>query len=90
MQNWRYPPEARAYLIEGTLVILFSITKDGNMTHIAITETSGHEILDQEVIRAINKAVPFPRFPESISVKRLNINARFDYRLSSKKKNKGN
>lgn len=86
MQNWRYPPEARAYLIEGSLVILFSLAKDGKMTHIAVTRTSGHEILDQEVIRAINKAAPFPPFPQSITVKKLNINAKFDYRLSPKKK----
>ena len=86
MQHWRYPPEARAYLMEGSLVILFSLARNGEMTGIDITSSSGNEILDQEVVRAIKKAAPFPRFPESIIVKKLNINARFEYRLSAKRK----
>ena len=85
MQQWKYPPEARVYLIEGGLMILFTLTSDGELLNIDITESSGHKILDQEVIRAINKSVPFPPFPDSIKVKRLNIIARFDYRLAPKK-----
>ena len=85
MTHWRYPTEALAYLMEGKLTVLFSLASDGKMTYISITEASGHDILDKEVIRAINSAVPFPPFPESITVKRLNIKATFDYRLTSEK-----
>ena len=87
MRHWKYPPEARAYLIEGNLMVLFSLMDDGSMTSITITRSSGHEILDSEVVRAINSALPFPPFPTSIKVKRLNINASFDYRLTSVKDN---
>jgi TonB family protein len=83
MTHWRYPTEALANLIEGKLTVIFSLASDGKMTYINITEASGHEILDKEVIHAINSSVPFPPFPESITVKRLNIKASFDYRLSS-------
>ncbi|MDB9822483.1 TonB family protein [Deltaproteobacteria bacterium] len=85
MLNWRYPPEARAYLMEGRLTVLFSLSSDGRMTHISVSNSSENEILDNEVIRAINSSVPFPSFPESITVKRLNIRATFDYRLTSEK-----
>jgi len=85
MSYWIYPPEALAFLIEGKLKVLFSLASDGKMTHISIMETSGHDILDKEVIRAINSAAPFPPFPGSITVKRLNIKATFDYRLTSEK-----
>jgi TonB family protein len=85
MNQWRYPTEALTHLIEGRLTVLFSIASDGNMTYISITEASGHDVLDKEVIRAINSAVPFPPFSESIIVKRLNIKATFDYRLTSNK-----
>jgi TonB family protein len=85
MLHWRYPPEARAYLIEGRLMVLFSLARDGRLTHISITDSSGNDVLDNEVIRAINSSVPFPPFPKSIIVKRLNIRATFDYRLTSKK-----
>jgi len=82
---WRYPVDALANLIEGNLTVIFSLISDGKMTSISITKASGYEILDQEVIRAINSAAPFPPFPESITVKRLNIKASFDYRLTSEK-----
>jgi TonB family protein len=83
MGHWRYPPEAVAHLIEGRLSVLFSLARDGKMTRISITEGSGYDILDKEVIRAISTSVPFPPFPGSITVKRLNIKATFDYRLTS-------
>jgi TonB family protein len=85
MFHWRYPPEARAYLIEGDLSVLFSLARDGSMAQIRITRGSGHKILDEEVTRAIGNAAPFPPFPGSITVKRLNIKAAFDYRLTSRK-----
>ncbi len=85
MRHWQYPPQARAYLIEGNLMAIFTLARDGSMTRLDIIRASGHEILDQEVIRAIRKAAPFPPFPESITVNRLNIQASFDYRLTSKK-----
>ncbi|MBW2610327.1 MAG: energy transducer TonB [Deltaproteobacteria bacterium] len=85
MLHWRYPPEARAYLIEGNLSVLFTLARDGSMTQIRITRASGHKILDREVTRAISNAAPFPPFPGSIAVKRLNIKAAFDYRLTARK-----
>jgi TonB family protein len=83
MQLWQYPPQAKLYLIEGNLLALFSLTRDGTMIQVRIIKGSGHEILDEEVVRAIQSAAPFPPFPESIQVHRLNIQAHFDYRLTS-------
>lgn len=83
MEHWRYPPQARNNLIEGQSLILFSLLNDGSLTGISITKSSGYEILDKEVIDAVNKAAPFPPFPESITVNKLNINASFEYRLTT-------
>ena len=58
------------------------------MTQINIESGSGHDVLDKEVLRAIKASLPFPSFPESIKVARLNIKAQFDYRLSSGEKGK--
>lgn len=85
MKNWVYPVQAREYLIEGRLTALFSLKKSGNMVDIAIIRRSGYEILDNEVIRAIKSAAPFPPFPDSISVNKLNIKADFDYRITARK-----
>lgn len=83
MKNWRYPPEARAYLLEGNSLVLFSLTRDGEITNITVVRSSGHEVLDNEVVRAIKKCAPFPPFPSSINSKKLNINGNFKYQLTS-------
>ena len=85
MRHWVYPSEAREHLIEGNLMAVFSLDPDGRMMHVQVTRASGSEILDREAVRAISMAAPFPPLPEHIRVKRLNIKAAFDYRLTSRK-----
>jgi TonB family protein len=85
MRHWVYPPEARENLVEGTLMAVFSLNPDGHIVHVGVTRASGYEILDREAVRAISMAAPFPPLPEHIRVKRLNIKAAFDYRLTSRK-----
>ncbi len=84
-RHWRYPPEAKDNLLEGKLMVLFSLAKKGNLVQVEITRNSGHEILDQEALRAIRTAAPFPPFPEHIAVSKLNIKVNFDYRLTARK-----
>lgn len=83
MAEWRYPAEARENLIEGSLLVVFGLERDGRMTGIDILGTSGYEILDQEALRALRRAAPFPPFPDHITVSRLNIKAAFDYRIAA-------
>jgi TonB family protein len=85
MRHWRYPPEAKLNLMEGKLTVLFSLTKTGQMARVGILQPSGFPVLDEEAIRAIRAAAPFPPFPEHVTVGRLNIQASFDYRLTVRK-----
>jgi len=85
-KNWDYPPEARLALMEGEVLVTFSLVRDGGMAQARIEKGSGYDILDKEALRALKASVPFPSFPGSIKVNRLNIKAKFDYRLSSGKK----
>ena len=85
MVQWMYPTEAREWLLEGNLMVIFSLTRDGKMIQIKVIKSSGHKILDNEAIRAINTAAPFPPFPEHVTAKRLNIKANFDYRLTARR-----
>lgn len=82
---WGYPKEAKENNMEGKAHALFSLSRDGHLTGVEITQTSGYEILDQEGLDAIRRAAPFPVFPESITVERLNIKVTFEYRLSAAK-----
>jgi protein TonB len=85
LSRWKYPTEARENLIEGKLLVVFSLGRQGEMKEIRIDESSGHEILDAEAARAIRNGAPFPPFPTHITVARLNIKASFDYRIKTKK-----
>ncbi|MFO7785134.1 MAG: energy transducer TonB [Thermodesulfobacteriota bacterium] len=84
LEHWSYPSEAREMLIEGRLLVMFTLARDGAMQSIQILDSSGRELLDQEACRAVRSASPFPPFPEQIRVQRLNIRAVFDYRLTSR------
>ena len=83
--QWKYPQEARKKKLEGRLVALFSLNREGTLTRLDITKTSGHGVLDREAERAIQSAAPFPPFPSTITVSRLNINVSFDYTLTRRK-----
>ena len=83
MRHWGYPPEARENLVEGRLLLVFTLQRSGDMIRARMLHSSGHEILDREALRAIGAASPYPSFPDHITVKRLHIQARFDYRIAA-------
>ncbi|MBI2882358.1 MAG: energy transducer TonB [Candidatus Methylomirabilis oxyfera] len=77
---WSYPPDARG--LTGNLVITFGITRDGRLSDLQLTQTSGIAPLDNEAIRAIRLANPFGPFSEQMRFERLNIRAAFYYHVS--------
>jgi TonB family protein len=85
LTQWQYPPKARRMLMEGRLMLVFHLDRQGSLKGIEIESSSGHGLLDEEAIRAVSDASPFPPFPDHIAVKRLNIKAAFDYRLKPKR-----
>lgn len=84
-RHWSYPPQAKENLIEGKLVVMFSLNPGGNLIEIHIMKTSGFDILDRGAVQGISGAAPFPPIPSHINVKRLNVVANFDYRLTAGK-----
>lgn len=78
--RWGYPEGARG--LTGNLLVTFAITRDGRLTDLNLTETSGIAPLDNEAIRAIRDAAPFAPFPERMKFERLNIRAAFYYYAS--------
>ena len=83
--HWRYPKQARQQLLEGHMQVVFSINRDGSIIRTEVIATTGYDVLDNEAIRAIMEAAPFPSFPSHITVARLNVRANFDYRLTARK-----
>lgn len=83
LRNWPpYPTEAKENLMEGKVQLFFSIAKNGELLDVKILNSSGYLLLDQEGLRTIRAAAPFPPFPDQISVSKLHIKANLDYRLN--------
>lgn len=81
MRHWSYPQQAWENLIEGKVLVLFSLNRDGHLKGTRILAPSAFEILGDEAIRTIQAAAPFPPFPGSVTVSKLHIRASFVYQL---------
>ncbi len=79
---WRYPEKAMSQGIKGSLVLRFSISKEGTLLDTRILSSTNYNILDDEAVRAVKTAAPFDKFPENIDKNQLNIIATFSYRPS--------
>lgn len=76
---WSYPPEAGRQGLSGKLLLKFTILKNGTLAKLELIDSSGHKILDDEALRAVGMASPYPPFPKRIDKKRLHIIASFSY-----------
>lgn len=61
-----YPLLARKNGIEGTVLVRFIINKNGLPQGIQIIRSSGYHILDEEVLKIIKRAAPFPEVTHEI------------------------
>jgi protein TonB len=63
-----YPPRARKMGWTGRVVVCFQVLKNGRVDKIRIKDSSGHEILDRNVVDTIREVEPFPRPPEWVEL----------------------
>jgi len=78
-RHWEIPPYARETGLTGKLVLVFSITADGNVAHLEITESSGTSVLDDAAVQAVRAAAPYGPFPSQFTFRRLTIVGNFRY-----------
>ncbi len=79
---WRYPDEAMSQGIKGSVVLRFSISKEGALLDTMLLRSTDYKVLDDESVRAVKTAAPFDKFPDNIDKDQLNIIATFSYRPS--------
>jgi protein TonB len=77
--QWEYPDLALRYGLQGKLSLEFTIAKDGQLAQLRLTRSSGSQVLDDEAIRAIKAAAPFPPIPGWIKLNPLPISASMEY-----------
>ena len=63
----------------GSVVVKYTIRRDGMLTQIEVVKTSGNFILDQESRRAVIKAAQLPPLPPQYTGQNLTIHLTFEY-----------
>ena len=77
--HWQYPELALQYGLQGRVIIEFTILFDGRIESVRLVRSSGSILLDEEALRAVRAAAPFPPIPQWIEPKPLLISAGMEY-----------
>ncbi len=80
--EWQYPEIALRYGLQGKLALEFTILGNGQLEGLRLLRSSGSSLLDDEALRAIKAAAPFPAIPPWIKPNPLRITATMEYRDS--------
>jgi periplasmic protein TonB len=78
-QQWQYPEAALRYGLQGRLALEFTIGGGGQLEHLRMIRSSGSQVLDDEAMRAVRAAAPFPPIPSWIKPVPLPISATMEY-----------
>jgi protein TonB len=71
------PSRIRLY---GTVGLTFSVSTDGRLLAVAVSMSSGSDILDQAALAAVQEAAPFPPLPEGTAEQQLTFSIPFHFR----------
>lgn len=77
--HWNYPELALRYGLQGKLSLEFTIGASGQLERLRLVRSSGSQLLDDEALRAIKAAAPFPAIPPWIKSNPLSISASMEY-----------
>lgn len=78
---WKYPAEAARRGIYGDLEITFTINKNGRLSDIEVTRTSGHSSLDAAAVQALKDGEPYWPLPDDWGKDTLTIPGHFTYTI---------
>ncbi len=72
-RHMHYPRQAWLDGNQGTAIIRFSIDRSGAVLGARLEHSSGHQVLDEEVLQMVRRADPFPAIPADILGQELAI-----------------
>lgn len=75
--NWN-PPEID---VSNSTILLFKVGKNGELLQTNIKRSSGNEEVDKSAIEALEKAIPFKKFPDGVTLQNVDIEFSFDYNV---------
>ncbi|MDA1190790.1 MAG: energy transducer TonB [Candidatus Poribacteria bacterium] len=82
-RNHRYPRFARDNGIQGTAMVRFTLHRDGTISGLEVVDSARHQTLDAAAIGAIQRAAPFPAFPNDQTVEQYVIQVPITFELTS-------
>lgn len=60
----QYPARAKKRNLQGRVVITVTIDAEGGIAALAVTQSSGHKVLDRAVLKAVRESAPFSSPPD--------------------------
>lgn len=76
-----YPRQARKKGWQGTVVVKVRILSDGVLAQLELETPSDYDTLNKAALESINKAQPFPKFPDEMGSRTLTINIPIQFTL---------
>ncbi|MDR2459535.1 MAG: energy transducer TonB [Deltaproteobacteria bacterium] len=80
--NKKYPPAAQSRRQTGVVRVSFIINQDGQIHSANVVESSGHNILDDEVLALLRRVSPLPPLPASSGLSSLKITVPLRFSLN--------
>lgn len=79
---WIYPREAVQRGLQGEVLLEIVIEKDGKVSHMRVVNSSGFQLLDDNMVKTIKLASPFAPLPKGWKKERILVTGAFHYILS--------
>jgi TonB family protein len=79
--NKKYPLLSLQRRQEGTPVVEFTILKNGAVTNLTVSSSSGYRLLDREAQKIVLKSSPFPPIPDSIGKNTIDLRIPINFNL---------
>ncbi len=80
-RNKYYPRNARRRAEQGTVVVGFTIERDGSLSEIGVRRSSGIRRLDDAALKTLRKLTPFRPIPVALKRDRWPISVPIEFRL---------
>jgi len=77
----KYPPEARALKLEGVAMVVFLLAPDGRVLSSRLARSSGHPVLDEEVMALLRRVSPLPPRPQGLPRDNLSLTVPIQFSL---------
>lgn len=81
VDNLEYPLEAKKLSLEGSLKLALLLSSEGKVLDLKIKQSSGHEVLDRDALKAAKQIITYPPSPSEIRKKELWIDIPIVYKL---------